>query len=261
MSTTPPVRSMSGVPGDPRAAQPSVPAVPDLVTMDLWGVPARSIPAALGRMGLDRRPVRTAPGVTFAKLLGTGAGQTYTPRDADLRHWGLLVCWSERARAEAFSTSRTATSWAGLAEEHLHVRLNPLTAKGRWSGREPFGSPTRRPTPGQPVAAITRARLSWRHTRAFWQASPPVSVELNASPGLLMATGIGEAPIGLQGTFSLWRDAAALAEFAYRSPRHAEVIRRTPQVGWYVEELFARFAVESATGTFAGRTIRAGTPA
>jgi hypothetical protein len=71
--------------------------------------------------------------------------------------------------------------------------------------------------------------------------------------GLELTIGIGEAPIGLQGTFSLWRSAAALNEFAYRRPAHTDVIQRTDRERWYAEELFARFAVRSVSGTFAGR--------
>jgi hypothetical protein len=55
-------------------------AVP-LVTVHLFDVPAQRIPAALGRMALDRRVLDRAPGLEFAKLLGTGAGRTFTPAD------------------------------------------------------------------------------------------------------------------------------------------------------------------------------------
>ena len=129
----------------------------------------------------------------------------------------------------------------------------PLSSRGRWSGREPFGGPTPRPWDGR-VAAVTRARLRTWTTPTFWRAAPPVTRELQASPGLLLAKGIGEAPVGLQGTFSLWESAAALSDFAYRGPRHVDAIRRTGEVGWYVEELFARLGVLEVTGTFAGST-------
>jgi hypothetical protein len=36
---------------------------------------------------------------------------------------------------------------------------------------------------------------------------------------------------------------ADLNAFAYQGAAHREVIRRTPDVGWYVEQLFARFAI------------------
>ncbi|MEI2717802.1 MAG: hypothetical protein V9E98_12585, partial [Candidatus Nanopelagicales bacterium] len=54
--------------------------------------------------------------------------------------------------------------------------------------------------------------------------------------------------IGLQGTFSVWRDAAALRSFAYESPEHVAVIEQTRSTGWYSEELFARFAVVDVSG-------------
>ncbi|MGH3928140.1 MAG: hypothetical protein ACRDTT_35640, partial [Pseudonocardiaceae bacterium] len=61
-----------------------------------------------------------------------------------------------------------------------------------------------------------------------------------------------EAPIGLQGTFSVWASCADLTTFAYRGAAHRDVIRRTAEVGWYSEELFARFAVLRTTGTIDG---------
>ncbi|HEX5492963.1 MAG TPA: monooxygenase, partial [Mycobacteriales bacterium] len=83
----------------------------------------------------------------------------------------------------------------------------------------------------------------------------PVAGQLRTAPGLLLALGIGEAPVGVQGTFSLWRSSGALHDFAYRcGTAHAEVVRRTPTSGWYAEELFARFAVLDVRGTIDGRT-------
>ena len=86
----------------------------------------------------------------------------------------------------------------------------------------------------------------------FWRSVPPVSADLRDRPGLLAAIGIGEAPIGLQGTFSLWESSAAVREFA-RAPAHAAVVARTQPERWYAEELFARFDVLGSTGTLDGR--------
>jgi hypothetical protein len=226
---------------------------PALVTLHLWAVPTRHVPAAVARMALDRS-VRREPGVAFAKLLGTGAGRTFTPRDADPHRWGLLTTWTSVDAADAFVTSRLVRRWDRLADESLVVRMVPLASRGRWSGREPFGS-TRRERWNGAVAAVTRARLRWRTMSRFLAASPPVAAALADSPGLVLATGIGEAPLGLQGTFSLWRSADDLAAFAYRRAEHVAVVRRTPQEGWYAEELFARFAVHAASGRFAGRDV------
>ena len=227
-------------------------AVPELVTLHLWRVPRRAVPAAVARMATDRRPVRSQPGIRFAKLLGTGDGRTFTVRDSDPRRWALLATWTDRASARAFERSPTAARWRRLAEEAWRVELRPLAARGRWSGREPFGTPRGGRWEG-PVAAVTRARLAVTRSAAFWRAVPPVSLDLAGRPGLRLAVGIGEAPVGLQGTFSLWESPRALRDFAYGGAPHRAVVERTGPERWYAEELFARFAVEHAAGSVDGR--------
>ena len=227
---------------------------PELVTLHLWRVPRRAVPAAVLRMGVDRRAVRGTAGVRFAKLLGTGDGGSFRARDADPRRWGLLASWTDSASARAFERSAVAGRWRRLAEETWRVELRPLSARGQWSGQEPFGRPG---TAGArwdgPVAAVTRARLRPSRARSFWRAVPPVSADLRAQPGLRLAVGIGEAPVGLQGTFSVWESTAALRLFAYAGAAHRAVVERTVPERWYAEELFARFAVEAADGTVDGR--------
>ena len=201
---------------------------------------------ALARMGLDRNRARRTPGVRFAKMLGTGDGRTFTARDADPLHWAKLSTWATPG------PDPVADSWARLAQETWRLDLRPLISTGRWSGREPFGTPTPVRYDG-PVAALTRARLRLRTARTFWQAVPPVSLALQQNPGLLAALGVGEAPVGLQGTFSVWDSPATLRDFAHRSPEHQRVIAQTAATGWYAEELFSRFAVLGSTGTLDGR--------
>lgn len=226
--------------------------VPALVTLHLWRVPTRHVCSALARMALDRRPLRATTGLRFAKLLGTGSGRTFTPNDVNPRRWGLLASWRTAGDARAFAaTSPVVRRWDRISEERWRIDLRPLKSRGRWSGRQPFGDPS--PTPyDAAVAAITRARIAVPKTLTFWRAVPPVAADLYRADGLRLALGIGEAPIGLQGTFSLWDSPAALRDFAHGRPAHALAVRRTAEERWYVEELFARFAVLSAEGTVDG---------
>ena len=226
--------------------------VPDLVTLHLWRVAPTGVPRALARMGLDRARVRRTPGLRFAKLLGTGDGRTFTVRDADPLRWGLLATWASADAAAAFEQrSPVARAWRRLAVETWRVDLRPVASRGTWSGREPFGQPVPVMSDG-PVAALTRARLRPATAAGFWRSVPPVSADLQDRPGLRVAVGIGEAPIGLQGTFSLWESRAAVRDFA-RGPAHAAVAARTEPERWYVEELFARFDVLGTAGTLDGR--------
>jgi hypothetical protein len=77
---------------------------------------------------------------------------------------------------------------------------------------------------------------------------PPGRAALAGAPGLLAAFGIGEAPLGWQGTGSVWRRPTDLVRFAYRHPEHRRAIERTATTGWYAEELFARFPVMDVVG-------------
>ncbi|NAZ84385.1 monooxygenase [Kineococcus sp. R8] len=225
------------------------------MTLHLWTVAPQGVPGALTRMALDRVRLARTPGARFAKMLGTGDGRTFTVRDADPLRWAAVVAWDAEADADAFEASATVRAWRRLATERLVVRLRPLTSRGHWSGAQPFG-----PADGGaarahegPVASITRARLRLRRAASFWSAVPPVSAELGGVDGLRLAIGLGEAPLGYQGTFSLWDSTDALRRFAHRGPAHRDVMARTPTEDWYAEELFARFAVLSVQGTAGGR--------
>jgi hypothetical protein len=221
--------------------------VPALVTLHVWHVPRGKVPAALARMARDRGRARRTPGVRFAKMLGTGS--SFSLRDSDPRRWAKLSTWSTPG------PDPVAASWAGLAEETLRLELRPLASTGRWSGREPFGSPVPARHEG-PVLALTRARLVPTQAATFWRAVPPVTAALRAAPGLRASLAVGEAPVGLQGTISLWDCAADLRAFAYDSPAHQQVITQTTRAGWYAEELFARFEVLHVEGTLDGQDLR-----
>lgn len=229
---------------------------PEIVTLDVWTVAAQDVPRALWRMAADRRAVRGLAGAQFGKLLGTGDGTTFTVRDADPLRWAVLVAWDSRADAERYETSRPVRAWRRFATERLQVRLSPTGSRGSWSGREPFGPsrPRGAAEPEGPIASITRARLRPGKAAGFWRAVPPVAAELHDVPGLRCAIGIGEAPLGYQGTFSLWESTTAMREFAHRRAAHRDVMARTPREGWYAEELFARFRVLEVRGTLGGRT-------
>jgi hypothetical protein len=203
-------------------------------------------------MATTRLPLRGTAGLRFHKLLGTGSGRTFTVRDADPRHWALLTVWDDEELAIRATASNPAmTTWDAVCDERLVVRMTPIVSRGTWGGRQPFGDPSPRRVLG-PVASITRARLAVRSAATFWRAVPAVSADLHQVAGLRLAVGVGEAPVGLQGTFSLWDGARALTDFAHRRPAHLDAVRRTPIEGWYVEELFARFEVIDVDGTFNG---------
>ncbi len=214
------------------------------VVLDIWTVRPTAVPRALWRMARDPRQLTHVDGLTFHRSLGTGAGKRFTARDADLRQWALLTCWS----GPDDGLTATLRRWDALAQRHTRITMATIASHGRWSGAQPFTPDPAYARHDGPIAAITRARVRTPLWRTFQRAVPPVAAALNNQDGLLYRIGIGEAPIGLQGTFSVWQDAAALRSFAYQLPEHVAVIEQTRRTGWYSEELFARFAVLDISG-------------
>lgn len=219
--------------------------------VDLFTVPPPAVPRAIARMATDRRRLRRADPV-FWKLLGTSDGRTFDARDADPRRWGVLTVWPTTVDAVAFGARpQVVGGWRRVADEHWWALLHPLRVSGSWSRRQPFGTPDgQRPT--GPVAALTRARLRWSRAPRFWRSVTAVTTDLDRADGLRLRLGVGEAPLGLQGTFSLWESSTAMQAFAYRGAPHREVIRRSSDEHWYAEELFARFTVADHGGSIFG---------
>ena len=210
----------------------------DLTTLHVWRVPRGRLPRVWWRMARDRTRLRTLPGVRFAKLLGTSRDFV----NAEPTRWAAVVTWADEQR---FEETPVARDWRGLAEGYCRLDLTAVASKGRWSGQEPF---TKGPAETGLALALTRARLRTRRAAEFRRAIAPVAEASANADGLLAAFGIGEAPIGWQGTVSLWRTAADLVEFAYRHPAHRAVVAATPVRRWYAEELFTRFAVRGISG-------------
>lgn len=212
-----------------------------------WRIKRSDLPFALLRMAIDRTLLRRSKGVTFAKMLGCGKGETFTTSDADPTRWGCLVVIPESQLA-SLDSSLTIRTWREKSLSEFRVVLDPISASGLWSKRKPFEPSAPANFQGQ-VVAITRARIKASQTMRFFKSVPPVTASLHSSPGLISTIGIGEAPMGLQGTFSLWESAQAIKDFAYKGAAHQKAIAQTSEFEWYAEELFARFAVREIRGT------------
>ena len=217
------------------------------VVVYFFTVPRKGIPFAFLSMAIDRMRSRKFTGISFSKLLGTGSGQTFTPSDAVLTRWGMVVAIDEN-RIEAFDQSSIISNWRKRSTSEFRTVLSPLSSHGLWAKKNPFDFIAPLSNPDAQIAALTRARIKWNKNFIFWKSVPPVVIDLHSNPGLHAAIGIGEAPIGLQGTFSLWKSASALRDFAYKGKAHQVAIAQTQSIGWYSEELFARFEVLALRG-------------
>ena len=215
----------------------------------LWRIRTKSFPRAIWHMASDRASLKRNPAISFFKLIGTGTGQTFTPRDADSTLWGLILT-VHKSELIKFDEGDLVKAWRRFALAESRYLATPISVHGSWSKAQPFevDSELAKSWEGK-VLAITRARIRWRKNLRFWRAVPPVIESLRGCAGVESAIGIGEAPIGLQGTLSVWSNSAAVREFAYKGAAHSEAIRQTQSQQWYSEELFARFALREVRGS------------
>ena len=215
-----------------------------------WEIKPQRILWALFHMGWDRLWMKRTKYISFWKLLGTGKGKTFTLRDGTALRWGFIVVLP-REKIDTFDSSPIVTRWRKKSFSEFHAVLAPISVHGKWAKQNPFisdGVVSKRENWSGEVVAITRARIKWQKNLIFWRSVPPVTQSLHQSEGLIGAIGIGEAPIGLQGTFSLWASSDAVKNFAYRGSAHQSAIAATHREKWYSEELFARFAVLERAG-------------
>jgi heme-degrading monooxygenase HmoA len=199
---------------------------------------------AFYQMARGRFLLNDEPGLRFWKLMGTGTGIGFS-MTPDLGQYGLLTVWDDVDHANTFlNKGQLASEFHNHSSDHSNFYLVPTKSQGLWSGENPFEpvwDPEHLDTANLRMAILTRATIAWSSLHRFWQHVPYTSQELENSKGVQFSAGLGEAPFVLQATFSIWQNYEAMKNFAYNSPEHLEVIRKTREEQWYAEELFARF--------------------
>lgn len=160
-------------------------------------------------------------------------------------NWGLyaiLKDFDNLSDAKSFlQTNEILNDFKNKSTENQTFILKPISSHGLWDSRNPFIGNNEKPT--GPIAVITRGRIKLTKLWQFWRFVPPASKNIENQDGLLFSIGIGEFPLVQQATFSVWESTKKMTEYAYKSKQHTEVIRKTRELGWYSEELFARFTI------------------
>jgi len=206
---------------------------------------------ALVQMGLARRPLRSLPGIGFSKLLGIGRGSGFHPAP-NFAAYSLLATWDsiEQAREQVFDSAIYRRYHARSAETWT-LFLCSARSRGSWDRQAPFAVEATL-GPSEPVGILTRASIDWRRLLRFWRSVPRVSASSFASPAIRFNVGMGELPVVQLMTFSLWDDFASAKTFAYGVGNHKETMLRARSEGWFAEELFVRFRILGAEGTWHG---------
>jgi hypothetical protein len=156
----------------------------------------------------------------------------------------LIAAWDDDAALDRFSSHSLAQRLAG----GWQTRLEPLRVFGAWPGLE---SLPERPLPvddEEPVAVITLGRVKPWRVRPFLRASAPAERAVLEEPGLIASTGFGRLP-DLVSTFSLWRTAAEMRDYASRQDgAHRTAVAKDRERPFHRRSAFIRFRPYATRG-------------
>jgi hypothetical protein len=195
-------------------------------------------------------PLRSVPGLRFAKALGSGHNGGFGLRPSASRQ-GLFTLFADENSADTFlQRSATVDAYRSHSGEMVVAKLRATSSRGSWAGATM--AVTAAPAVTGPVAALTRASIRPLRAWSFWRHSPHSEQALQSAAGCQLAVGLGEAPILRQATFSVWDSQAAMDAYA-RSGAHLEAIRGAARGGWFSESMFVRFVPLLLQGQWHGR--------
>ncbi|MFO7864571.1 MAG: hypothetical protein R6U85_11260 [Salinivirgaceae bacterium] len=204
-------------------------------------------------MQFAHKYLKDVDGLTFYKLMGTGSGNGFKAW-ADLSTYALLTVWENEQQADEFlNNSELHKKYRQKSIEQYTVYMHPIKSHGQWSKQNPFKPDA--DVPGDYTAVITRATIATKQLIRFWNYVPGTSKTLENYDGLIYAKGVGEWPIKQMATFSLWENEKSMLAYAYKNPQHKKVIKKTRELNWYSEELFARFRPFKTEGTWQGKKL------
>jgi hypothetical protein len=163
---------------------------------------------------------------------------------------GMIAAWENDRAFEEFSARhpvarRLAGGW--------HVRLEPLRVFGAWPEMPGLPSGVRPHEEDEPVAVLTLGWLRLNRVRPFLRAAGPAEAEAVKHPATLASTALARPP-HLVSTFSLWRNAAEMREYAVRDGGpHSAAMRVDRENGFHHESAFVRFRPYASEGDWDGR--------
>jgi len=198
--------------------------------------------------GLDASKI---PGMSYAEVVFAAQLGNRIPRPRPGRI-GLIAAWDgdsaiDRFLAEHPFAERLAGGW--------HGRLEPLHCFGSWAGMSDLPARDLPAKDDEPVAALTLGRLRISRTRAFLRSARPTERDAMTNPGVVAVTGFGRlTPPRLVSTFSIWRNLAAMREYAFgRDGSHQAAVAVDRGKPFHRESAFIRFRPYASQGTWDGR--------
>jgi hypothetical protein len=195
------------------------------------------------------KPGRVA-GLTYAETTANAPlGEPLLP-PRGLGSVGMIAAWDNDAALDDFCRRHPV---ARHLEAGWQVRLQPLRVSGAWAGMPGLPAQALPVDDEEPVGILTLGRLRLLRTAAFRRSAGPAEAAALASPALLAGTGMARPP-HLVATFTLWRSAAAMRDYAYhRGAAHQAAVGADRTRPFHHESAFVRFRPYASRGRWGDR--------
>ena len=206
---------------------------------------------AFKQMQLGLIQLKNVSGLSFYKILGSGAKNGFSA----IPNFGtyiLLCVWESENQSETFfAENNFFKEYQERSSEHMTVYMHSAEVHGTWDQKQPFQKNAEL-SMDKPIIVLTRARIRFRKLLSFWSRVGSVSQSLENYEGLVLSIGVGEWPLIQQATISIWKTQQEMMDYAYKNPKHREVVMLTRKLKWYKEEMFARFIPYKFVGVWEG---------
>lgn len=208
----------------------------------------------LRAMRRHRDALSGTPGLAEARICFTAELDTTTGGTPTPTRWGLLCGWEGGDARDEFLNDRAGLHpFLAGARESWSVSLDTVrVVQGEWRGWRPTTEGVAPLAPDEPLMAMTYGKLRARYLPAFTWNNRKVVREVATNPGLVMRIGLADHPM-VRCTFSLWRSQDDVVRFAYGRGVHDPIQRRSLDVPWGGDWLFARFRPVASSGTWEER--------
>lgn len=212
--------------------------------------------ADVGRLRTQRMVLRplnatTVPGMTYAETVFAADLGRRLPLPHPGRA-GLIAAWNDDTALDRFLTDHP---FARHLADGWHVRLEPLHRFGSWVGMDDLPMSDSPAEDDEPVVVLTLGRLRIGRTRDFLRAARPTERDAVDNTAVAAVTGFGRfTPPRLVSTFSIWRSAAAMREYAFgKGGSHQAAVKVDRAKPFHRESAFIRFRPYASRGSWDGR--------
>jgi hypothetical protein len=165
---------------------------------------------------------------------------------------GLIAAWEEDGALDRFLDSN---SFGRQLAGGWHTRLQPLRCFGSWTAMPGLPTKALPVDDDETVVALTLGRLRLLRARPFLRSAAPAERDAIADPALVASTGFARPGFPrLVSTFSIWRSAAAMREYAFSAVGSHQAAVRADRAGpFHHESAFIRFRPYASQGEWEGR--------